>query len=68
MVSSKPTSGESARFHLSDYRLVACITSGLTLIREEPGLSCGSCGRKTRIARKDDRLTPHPWVRSRREP
>ena len=29
VISSKPTSGESARFHLSDYRLVARITPGL---------------------------------------
>jgi hypothetical protein len=34
VISAKPTSGESARFHLSDYRLVARHNFGLPIIWE----------------------------------
>ena len=47
MMSPKPTSGESARFHLSDYRLVAGITSGLPVIRP---LTCASDGSQISVS------------------
>ncbi len=34
VTSPKPTSGESARFHVSDYRLVVRAPSGLPVIRD----------------------------------